>query len=198
MPCSHRFHEDLYPEHRLEYLFIGTFNPEWNDPNGNNANWFYGRRTNSFWRILPATFGYPNLNTDQYRQNPDLWKQYCADNSIGLTDMIEKIIDANEEEHQEQVLSFLDNQLEKFDQVQMVDIPKIISANANSLSGVYLTRYSHTLKPKSLFRNRWTEIENLCDDYGIHHSCLVTPSNGYRMPVAEKIRQWQNEIKHQV
>ena len=106
MPCNHRFQEDLYPQHQLKYLFVGTFNPEWDNPNGNNANWFYGRRTNSFWNIMPRTFGHPYLNNPENRLNPEPWKQYCFDNDIGLTDMIETILDANEQEHQNQIISF--------------------------------------------------------------------------------------------
>ena len=196
MPCNHRFQNDLYPNHILRYLFVGTFNPEWNNPNGNNANWFYGRHTNSFWNIMPTTFGHPNLNNAQNRQDPQAWRQYCLDNGIGLTDMIETILDANEEEHQNQIIGFLDDQLEIFQQIQLTDIPRLIEANAQSLCGVYLTRYCHTLNQNGLFHNRWTQIENLCDNHGIHHSCLVTPSNGFMMPVAEKVQIWQNEINN--
>lgn len=197
MPCNHRFREDLYPNQKLKYLFIGTFNPEWNNPNGNNANWFYGRRTNSFWRILPETFGHLNLNNAQNRKNPKPWRDYCIQNGIGLTDIIQTITDAEEQEHNAEILGFLDDQLEGFNEVLLTDISNLIIRNAESLCGVYLTRYCHTLNKNGIFYQRWTEIENLCDQNGIHHSCLVTPSNGYMMPVTEKVKLWQKEINNQ-
>ena len=61
MACSHRFLNELIPDWEIEYLFVGTFNPEWDSPNGNNANYFYGRSTNDFWYILPQAFGGKNL-----------------------------------------------------------------------------------------------------------------------------------------
>jgi hypothetical protein len=194
MPCNHRFIADLYPNYKLKYLFVGTFNPEWDNVNGNNANWFYGRTRNSFWNIMPQTFGYINLNNQQNRINPTPWKEYCFNNGIGITDMIETIIDANEDEHQNQILGFEDQFLEQFNQIVLTNIPKIIENNINSLCGVYLTRYCHTLNQNGIFYQRWSEIKNICDQNKIHNSCLVTPSNGYMMPRIEKIQLWQNSI----
>lgn len=197
MPCFHRFQEDLTPQHELRYLFVGTFNPEWNNPNGNNANWFYGRRTNSFWRILPSVFGGENMNTIQHRENPQIWKNYCTDNGIGITDIITTILDAEEEEHGQQILGFQDEFLEQFNEVLFTNIPEIIHNNSNTLLGVYLTRYSHTLNPNGIFHQKWHQIEGLCNELGIHNSPLVTPSNGYMMPVAEKSLIWQQTINFQ-
>jgi hypothetical protein len=106
MPCNHRFIEDLYPKHKLKFLFVGTFNPSWENLNKNNANWFYGRRTNSFWRILPSIFNQPNMNNKLHRLNINLWKKYCLENNIGITDIIESIRDANDdkEEHKKEFL----------------------------------------------------------------------------------------------
>ncbi len=196
MPCNHRFIDDLYPKHKLKHLFIGTFNPTWENPNGNNANWFYGRRTNSFWRILPGIFNHPNMNNALHRQNINLWKQYCVENNIGITEIIESINDANEnnEDHRQRILGFQDNDLEVFENVKFTKIEKLINKNVESLCGVYLTRYSHTLPANGIFGNRWKEIESFCNEKNIHISCLVTPSNGYMMPVNQKIAIWQQEI----
>ncbi len=194
MPCNHRFREDLYPDYRLKYLFVGSFNPGWNNPNGNNATWFYGRRSNSFWRIMPNVFGHDNMNKAYYRRNTHIWKSYCTDNGIGITDMIEIIFDANEPEHQQLILGFQDDQIESFRAFRLTDIPGIIEKNSKSLCGVYLTRYCHTLDQGGIFSRRWNEIVGLCKNLEIHSACLVTPSNGYMMPVNEKIKEWQKEI----
>tara|TARA_B000000532_G_scaffold149379_1_gene119939 strand:+ start:356 stop:946 length:591 start_codon:yes stop_codon:yes gene_type:complete len=194
MPCNHRFIQDLYPNHNLKYLFIGTFNPEWDSPKGNDANWFYGRYTNSFWKILPETFGHPNLNIINNRQNPKPWKDYCIKNGIGLTDIIQTIKDAKEEEHKTEILGFQDKHLERFNEVIFTDISNLIIRNSETLYGVYLTRYCHTLRKNGIFYKRWTEIENLCKQNGIHYSCLISPSNGCRVSIAEKVKIWQMKI----
>ncbi len=195
MPCHHRFQEDLYPNYKLKHLFVGTFNPEWNSQNGNNANWFYGRRTNSFWRILPTVFGHENMNTVFNRLNPQKWKDYVSENNIGITDMISSILDANEDVQGPQILGFLDNELEAFHEIIFTDIIQIIQNNADTLKGVYLTRYAHTLNPNTILFQRWTEIIQLCDNLGIHHSPLVTPSNGFRLPVIQKVEIWNQNIQ---
>ena len=72
MSCKHRFYDKLIPSWEFEYLFIGTFNPEWNNPNGNNANYFYSRHTNDFWHILPEVFGDTSLMAKEKRSDSKL------------------------------------------------------------------------------------------------------------------------------
>lgn len=198
MPCIHRFQQDLYPNYKLKYLFVGTFNPSWDNANRNNASWFYGRENNSFWNILPHVFGYDriDIDDDQLRQNSDLWRAYCIEKQIGLTDIIEIIQDADEhnEQHREKILSYSDKQIETFHEFSFTSIEQIIEQNKKSLRGVYLTRYCCTLKRNGILYNRWNQIARLCNYYRIPHSCLVTPSNGYRMRVGEKIQIWRDEI----
>jgi len=55
MACDHKFIEDLtiqYADWTVRTLFVGTFNPGWTECN-NAAQWFYGRKRNEFWCILP-------------------------------------------------------------------------------------------------------------------------------------------------
>ncbi len=35
MDCKHRFINELLPNWKIKYLFINTFNPEWNNINNN-------------------------------------------------------------------------------------------------------------------------------------------------------------------
>ena len=56
MACRHRFYDKLSPDWELEYLFVGTFNPSWDFNNAEQADYFYGRNRNFFWRILPEVF----------------------------------------------------------------------------------------------------------------------------------------------
>ncbi|MEY4604366.1 MAG: hypothetical protein RIT43_1658, partial [Bacteroidota bacterium] len=65
MPCNHKFIKDLqlqYVDWEVKTLFIGTFNPEWEECASNYAQWFYGRtQRNDFWCILPTVHGTNSL-----------------------------------------------------------------------------------------------------------------------------------------
>src|SRR5215203_5976178 len=100
MPCNHRFIDDLIPNHPVRYLFVGTFNPCWYNPNGNNANWFYGRRTNDFWYIMPQLFQHESLMPGQFRNNREFLINWCGDHNIGITDLVTSIEDADEANHE--------------------------------------------------------------------------------------------------
>ena len=138
MPCHHKFHQYLnlnkgYNNPDIEHLdfepitlIVGTFNPIW--PDGNNADWFYGRvRNNYLWDVLPRLYNYPhNLRTNGH--NHLNWKQFCFDNQIALTDLIYSINDADEnnEEHQDILRTYLDTSIadyfEDFTFTQVTDI----------------------------------------------------------------------------
>ncbi len=203
MPCQHRFINDLLPEYPLKYLFVGTFNPEWDRPN-DNANWFYGRQRNSFWKILPGVFEGPNLYPQ--RLNPEVLKTFCINRSIGISDIIRNIPNAeiNNPAHVSWISKVKDKDLERFNVLEATSIEDLILRNKKTLMGVYLTRYQHTLpigNPTVNFPNRgfilnqWNHIVETCNQSGIHHSDLVTPSNGYFvLNVEQKIQHWREHI----
>lgn len=87
MSCKHRFYNSLFPaENNYEFLVIGTFNPEWDAINGNNADYFYGRDSNFFWCIVPHAFD----ETCLINSGPNEWKKFClkAEHKIAITDLI--------------------------------------------------------------------------------------------------------------
>jgi len=188
---------DLTPSFPLQYLFVGTFNPSWDNPNGNNANWYYGRRTNDFWYIMPQVFGHQSLMPRQFRTNPDFLRKWCEKNSIGVTDLISSIQDANENnpEHKDWILGMQDEHLENFDDIACTRINNIIEENHDTLQGIYLTRYTHTLDQQGILFRLWNNVVNVCNQYQIPHASLVTPSRGYRvMNRNQKLHSWQQII----
>ena len=194
MACNHRFRKDLIPDYSIKNLFIGTFNPEWNKVK-DNANWFYGRNNNSFWHIMPLSLDFNDLLNE--RTNRPLLEEFCKINNIGITDLISQIKDAdsNNPNHGEKIRSVRDNDLEYFDEIIFTDIEQIIRNNKDTLIGVYLTRYAHTFPRNGQLLQKWNQIIELCNEYKIHTSDLVTPSNGYfRMNRIQKIEHWRNKI----
>lgn len=196
MPCNHRFQNELtthtYP---LNYLFIGTFNPEWNNPNGNNANWFYTRSRNSLWHILPMVLDGDDLF--DFRQDTNFLKGWCSDHGIGFSDLISVVVDAEEEnpQHFADIIGFQDQILENY-HLASTNLEALITRNAETLrnGGVYLTRYSHTLKQNGQIIGFWNTVQDLCMVLNIPVNCLVTPSNGYRLEIAEKVEMWGGGI----
>ena len=166
----------LTPKYPIKYLFVGTFNPEWNNPNGNNANWFYGRKTNSFWNIMPRVFNGENLNNITNRNNPEIWKRFCLENKIGISDLVSSISNLNFDSDFENVISFNDDFIETKNLI-FTDICNLININAKTLCGVYFTRYIRGLNPHGQFLAKWLEIQNLCIDLNIESVMIVKYSN---------------------
>jgi G:T/U-mismatch repair DNA glycosylase len=197
MPCNHRFQNDLYPQGQLKHLFVGTFNPAWDRPQDDNANWFYGRQYNDFWYIMPQVFEYPSLMPRQSRENRLTLLNYCLNNNIGLTDLINCVNDADEniEEHRKIILSVNDNGFDYFNDIDPTNIIQIINQNSENLCGVYLTRQVHNLNPAGIINQLWAIVTNRCNELGIHTSDLVTPSRQFRQITRDvKLQIWINTI----
>jgi G:T/U-mismatch repair DNA glycosylase len=198
MACNHRFIEELIPEWEIEYLFVGTFNPEW-DKSSNNASYFYGRHTNHFWYIMPQVFRDMSLMDKEYRNNKKFLKDYLKSKKIGLTDLIRSIEDAeNKDEHRRCILSYRDKDLEKFKKIKYnEEIFNLIDKNLQSLKkgGVFLTRQIG--REISQINEKWEDIKRYCKSKGIKVDELVTPSIGYRSNGYnrnKKLEEWKNII----
>jgi hypothetical protein len=198
MPCNHRFQNELTShKHPLNYLFVGTFNPAWDHPNGNNANWFYTRSRNSLWHIMPmVTIGASML---QFRHDTNFLKEWCSNplRGIGFSDLISSVLNADEEnpEHFADMIGFNDNILENYNLLG-TDLAELIRQNQDTLrnGGIYLTRYTHTLPRNGQIIGFWNSVVNLCEELNIPNNCLVTPSNGYRLKRERKIEMWQESM----
>ena len=192
MPCKHRFYSELIPKMKdAEYLFVGTFNPEWDNPNGNNASWFYGRETNLFWCICPHAFN-ENCLIDKGEKE---WREFCSGNNIVITDLVSEItnVDINNPEDVKAINSFSDVALDKMKFVSNAQhIIKYIQSGKHNLKGVFFTR-----KSKSGIPNLWIEWEAVvaaAKACGIHTSALQTPSL-YLTSIPGAIREWRCAIE---
>lgn len=198
MSCKHRFYNSLIPEeNNYEFLFIGTFNPEWNAKNGNNADYFYGRESNLFWCILPHAFEENCL----INSRPIEWINFCKQtrHRIAITDIIKEIdnADKNNQKHREVLLNgFEDKKLEKFELTfNNSEIKEFIRRNQETLNGVFLTRKSKDGLSK--IWDNWLEIKKLCKKSNVYATELLTPSTrGRNSGVRKKIAFYKNEIKN--
>ncbi len=177
MACQHKFFDYLQLQ-RLDdlepkILIVGTFNPEW--PEGNYAEWFYGRTDNNyFWDLLPRMFG----NNGLRNQNHAAWKTYCRTHEIALTDLISSIDDADIqiEEHRKILGEYTDSAIaSKFKQQISNPIVPLLQANP-SIESVYLT----TTINIGLWQNLWNPVEQYCNQNNLWCKKLMTPSKGAR------------------
>ena len=196
MSCKHRFYDDLIPAWEFDYLFIGTFNPEWDHPKGNDAKYFYGRYTNDFWHILPKVFGDEDLMSKEKRENKELLISYLKSRRIALTDLVTEVknVEKENERHFRDITGFKDKDLEKY---ELVFNDKIFDLLKKSLKGVFFTR---GYESNTRIGRQWKAIREKCEERSIPCAELVTPSRGYRRngyTREKKISEWKKSIFHQ-
>ncbi|SEH97801.1 uracil-DNA glycosylase family protein [Epilithonimonas hominis] len=171
MACNHKFIRDLdlsYADWSVETLVVGTFNPEWS--RSNNADWFYGRRTNNFWNVLPRIY----LENELICSDKQTKLDFCRKHRIGITDLIKTINTASQEEHFNIISSFSDKAIEDNfkNDITQVNIIEILE-NKKTIRNVYLTRSAKN----GMWRNLWKDIKSFCIDHEIYCTELLTPSN---------------------
>ncbi|OGS71125.1 MAG: hypothetical protein A3G95_08905 [Flavobacteria bacterium RIFCSPLOWO2_12_FULL_31_7] len=189
MACRHRFYDKLSPDWELEYLFVGTFNPSWDFNNAEQADYFYGRNRNFFWRILPEVFENESLKNNHLIDKIE----YLRKNKIGLTDLIISVENANESSKVDVdnlTIGFSDNVLNNYIlEFNTENIINLITKNSKTIKGVFLTR--STLNNINQIRDEWAEIERFCLKNKINTNRLLTPARNYSV---RKVIDWQNKI----
>lgn len=182
MPCYHKFQKYLNLDRidfEPEVLIIGTFNPAW--PQGNNAEWFYGRtRNNYFWDVLPRIY---DGNINLRKQGAHTWKTFCHDNGIALTDIITSINDAVEEneKHHEILKTYLDQTIaDYFQDFTFTNIVDLL-AHYPTISSVYFTRQPGI----NLFDQQWELVKEYAAENGKNAINLMTPSASARFQIGQ-------------
>lgn len=181
MACNHKFQNELNLE-GLDYepttLIVGTFNPEW--PEGNYAEWFYGRTDNNyFWDLLPRMFGDKGLRSRTQTE----WKKYCRKKKVAITDLLSVIKDADprNDAHRKILGKYTDTGLaSKFKGQKENPIIPLIEAN-RSITAVYLTT---TIK-SGFWQKLWNPIEEYCSVHKIPCKKLKSPSKGARFSMTK-------------
>jgi hypothetical protein len=171
MACKHKFYDDLklqYCNWNIDTLIIGTFNPEW--PKKNHAEWFYGRKTNNFWYVLPKIYGENDLTCSTTESK----KEFCCKYRIGITDLISCIKTADDMKHLNIISSFSDKAIQdnfKLENLELVNVLEIIKKNS-TIKNVYLTRSA-----TGIWKKIWDPIRKHCIENNIKCEELITPSN---------------------
>ncbi|HEY0059897.1 MAG TPA: hypothetical protein VGB56_12250 [Flavisolibacter sp.] len=194
MACRHKF-EDYLDLERLDFdpttLIVGTFNPAW--PATNAAEWFYGRthdeygnQNNNFWDVLPRLYGEKSL----INQTDKEWKQFCHDERIAITDIVQAIDDADEQtpEHIKIIGGYADDTIAaNFYDFELTNLVRLIRRHP-SITNIYVTRsYTSTFWKQKLYPLIW-----FCKASGKTLKPLLTPSGFAFREQAKYNRQKHN------
>jgi G:T/U-mismatch repair DNA glycosylase len=172
MILKHKF-LDLYPLQGKKTLIIGTFNP---DVTCNDAEFFYGRVKNFFWRLLPEVFGEENLKGDVQKQ-----KEFLKEHDIELSDLILSV-----EMNPEDICSYGDDKLTNIIEYNTDNIINFLLKGATK--EVYFTRKSFD-KSVTCIKEEIYKIKEFCNSNEIKFGFLPTPSRFYS---EKKLEEWRS------
>lgn len=204
MPCTHKFfgHQNhlpgvdgLLPNWPVDTLIIGTFNPENAWAPNNDAEYFYGRPRNYFWRILPRFAGEPSIHRLDVHSQIDFLQR----KKIAVTDLLIEIegADINNLEHIQLINGFLDDDVNNFAPLRWNTQRIIHYLTVNDVKAVYFTK----LGGNGVFEPQMVIIEDFCHENGISVKRLHTPSGqglgGGRPRENKLIHAWFNQAGHQ-
>lgn len=161
---------------KTEILIIGTFNP---NSDGNEAEFFYGRSRNCFWKLLPEVFGEKSLK----EQNVDAKKAFIKKYKINFIDLIEEIrVEDGQETNYDDI--YICKRITKSREV----IKEI--ENLKNLKKVFFTRktFSNIEEIEELF----DAVNKYCkENKGFEIEKLPTPSRFYN---ENKFKEWKEKF----
>lgn len=169
----HRFGDFLHPE--TEIVLLGTFNP---DTACNPATFFYSRRQNHLWRILPEAFGHRSLQ----KADAEVKRAFALQCKIGFMDVIEVVNVSGGQECNYQD-TYLDDKVVCWNDV----ISKL--KDHHKVSKILFTRKSFS-GISNIFR-KVSSIEEYCRKVGIQFHVLPSPARIY---TPEKCKLWKHSL----
>jgi G:T/U-mismatch repair DNA glycosylase len=178
MIVKHKF-LDKYPITGKKILIIGTFNP---DIICNEATFFYSRRRNYFWDLLPSVFDSKLLKDDSVEEKISFLKI----NNIELTDLILSV-DISEED----VPFYGDDKLNNVLKWNTDNILNVLKKN--NTQEVYFTRKSFDKKVENI-KNEIYKIKGFCEENNIKFKFLPTPA---RYKNEKKSKEWKVKFERQ-
>lgn len=154
---NHQFknHKFYIPKHDLKYLFVGTFNPEY----GRKVPYYYGRKSNYFWKIISNIF---NIDINPFEDN---FFKKLEDLKIGCVDIVDNVIYEKEKYHSlingegypdEVIFKKKNNITINYNTQQIIDVVK-----KNNLKKIYITNKGDVFRKEQKLEIK--KIRNYCD-----------------------------------
>lgn len=156
-------------------LIIGTFNP---DVPKNEADFFYGRRRNYLWQLLPETLNQKSLKNE----NKQIKLEFMKKNNIDFADLISEIQHETGQENN-YADEYIDGKVTKWKNI--TDIIR-----NSKINEVYFTRKTFT--NINNIKTRIMHIEEYCKKNDIYFGYLPTPARFYN---TEKLKEWKKVMR---
>ncbi|CAM3556193.1 hypothetical protein [Arcobacter aquimarinus] len=177
MIVKHKFYDECVKKFLdNEILIIGTFNP---NIQNNEANFFYGRNRNYFWKILPELWNEESLKG----KDINIKKNFLEDKKIAITDLILCI-----EMKESQINSFKDDNISNVKKWNTDNI--IDNLKCSNIKKIFFTRKSFN-KSTNFLKMEICKIKSYCESNFIKFEFLPTPS---RYANEKKIKEWKELI----
>lgn len=158
----HRFENHSINPH-TEVLIVGTFNPEVPD---NEAEFFYGRKRNFLWRLLPASYQQQDLKGASMQEK----LSFITTNKIDFIDLVKSVkVEPGQEANYSD--AYIDKHIEETNDV--TDLIKSL----RHLKKVVVTRQTFLGVPK--IKHQVDSICEYCQQNNIAFECLPTPARFY-------------------
>jgi G:T/U-mismatch repair DNA glycosylase len=152
-----------------ETIILGTFNPRTPE---NGADFFYGRRRNHLWRLLPLAFGCPSLKGKSRDEKMSFLREHRVD-FIDLVSEVDVDDPANYDDR------YIDGRVVKWKDVigEIGKLPRLgkICLSRKTLGGI----------PN--MKKKIGEVKKYCGERGIIFGLLTSPARIYS---AEKQAEW--------
>lgn len=183
-PINHQLKKEgfYFPEWKVRYLFIGTFNPE----GGEAVKYYYGRQKNQTWKLISKIF------CDDFDTNSPNFFTLLRKHKIACVDMIDQ-------------LKASDNQIERIVGKGYKDseiIKGSIHLSYNTRKIQKLIEANHGVNVFSTWGKgpRLKEWKQEIEKLG-NIEPLVSPSLAARVPKGEQkfdymLADWKKKIKH--
>ncbi|MDR1419772.1 MAG: hypothetical protein LBI86_05320 [Treponema sp.] len=152
-----------------ETVILGTFNPRTPE---NEADFFYGRRRNHLWKLLPLAFGCPSLKGKSREEKMSFLREHRVD----FIDLVSEVDVDNPADYDDR---YIDGRVVTWNDV----IGKI--GKLPRLGKVCLSRKTFGGIPN--MKRRIDAVRKYCGERGVLFSLLTSPARIYS---AEKQAQW--------
>jgi len=150
---------------QTETLIIGTFNP---DTEKNDANFFYSRKHNFLWRLLPKVFEMPDMR-DQTKLEKE---KFAKDRHIDFIDIISKVcVEQGKEANFSD--AYIDSRVDQFGWTNVAGVVEKL----NVLKRVCFTRRSFSNVPN--IRHHVAILKELFEQRETLFRCIISPARFY-------------------
>jgi len=182
---NHKFknRKFYFPKWELDYLFIGTFNPEF----GEDVPYYYGRSRNNFWKIISKIF-----KTTIAPYDDDFFKK-LIEIKLGCVDLVDSVTydkvlyhdKINGKGYDDKILFKKKNNIKKnYNTIEIVNLIK-----KNNLSKVYITN-----KGGVFLKEQKEELELIKNNCDVIYLPSPSPIHTNRVGIEKVISNWGVEI----